>query len=170
MRMMARTSRLIVGLLIGVVVVAFVGVAMTFARRAQAGGELSSTPDAKTGARLQAIGGQFLKESATGSNAVASSATADVIPTTQEVANDLFSPGTRVYQNTPVYAVQIQGSFTANLALVPPGAKAPTGAALWFLYDPVSDHVTDWGLRPEPADLSALGPVTELHISEVTAT
>jgi hypothetical protein len=67
--------------------------------------------------------------------------------------------------STQVYVVQLQGSFVGNMAKVPDAKSIPRGSALVFLYDPASNQLTDWGIAPQPWNLSALGQVSVIPVN-----
>jgi hypothetical protein len=72
--------------------------------------------------------------------------------------------GAIVNSDQAVYLVQLEGQFTALTARVPAGQPAPAGRYLTFTVDASTGFVLDWGVSDTSADLSALGPVTDLGL------
>jgi hypothetical protein len=66
--------------------------------------------------------------------------------------------------SAPVYVVQLEGSIIGCQAKVFDPSSIPTGRALYFLFDPSSGQLTDWGIRLEPIDLSTLGKVSDISV------
>lgn len=61
--------------------------------------------------------------------------------------------------DTPVFLVQVAGSFSAVLAHRPPGEPAPVGSYITLVVDARSHQVLDFGLTDEHLDLARIGPV-----------
>jgi hypothetical protein len=65
----------------------------------------------------------------------------------------------------PVWVVQVEGvgEFVCGACSVPPGASAPHGRFQLLIVDASTFRTLDFGLADTSADLTKLGPVTELH-------
>jgi len=89
----------------------------------------------------------------------------DEVETTHSEALQLMEPGCcdgNPVDDTPVYVVQLIGSFTAYDAPIPPGAAVPTGTVLIMVVDANTGFGTDVSVRTHPVNLAAAGPVTAL--------
>ncbi len=126
-----------------------------------------ATPGAPTSAVIQEL--QSKVSLLAGGNMGASAtppSTAEVVATTRGQALTLTEGAADNLDSTaPVYVVQLTGKFTGYDAKVPSDAPLPVGGALTFIFDPASGQVTDWGIPPQPLDLSALGQVSTFPVS-----
>jgi hypothetical protein len=122
----------------------------------------TQTPSIPTGAAQAEIASQAANFAA--ANGGSRPATADVVATGRQAANELAIPGDQVQADEAVYLVQMAGKFTGYMAKVPPGSETPAGGALWFTFDPDTGLVLDWGINKSVVDLSALGSVSTIDL------
>lgn len=121
-----------------------------------AGGALHPMPYDELRATLESEAGRLAKE-----NGGTVPSIADVVLTTRQAAMNVEG-GDIVDSDQPVYMVQMQGKFVVNTGPYPSGVEAPTGGVLFFLYDPETGGVLDWGVGDHPADLASLGEVWQI--------
>jgi hypothetical protein len=73
------------------------------------------------------------------------------------------APGDNVQGDAQdVYAMVATGKFTGYKAHIPRGEDPPTGNYLSVVVDSTTGEILDWGLTPDPPDLSSLGATTDL--------
>jgi hypothetical protein len=60
-----------------------------------------------------------------------------------------------------VLLIDMQGTFTARMAHVPPSRALPTGNDIYLIINATTGQITDWGIGTTPVQLSRLGsPLT----------
>jgi hypothetical protein len=96
---------------------------------------------------------------------------ADVYQTTRGVANQVVDANLEGYSSTdPVTVVVFTGDFTDNSARIPQGGTAPTGTTITFVVDQSTGQSTDYGIGPEPSNISQMGPVQAVPVGGPTST
>ncbi|MEA2421812.1 MAG: hypothetical protein QOF55_911 [Thermoleophilaceae bacterium] len=97
------------------------------------------------------------------SNGEASPRNMRAIETDRVSALRVTAPGDNVQGDAQdVYAMVATGKFTGYKAHIPRGEAAPTGDYLSLVVDSTTGEILDWGLTPDPPDLSSLGATTGL--------
>lgn len=108
---------------------ALLAAAGVFIATSSAGAAHDPFPTGETRTTLEQIAGELAAES----GEVPSSA--DVVLTSRQRSQDALG-GDVVDSDQPVYLVQMQGTFVLYAVPIPYGEEAPTGSALWFVFDP----------------------------------
>jgi hypothetical protein len=87
------------------------------------------------------------------------------VETDRRSALSVTAPGDNVQGvgvTQDVYAMVASGRFVGFKAHVPMGEDPPTGDYLSLVVDATTGEILDWGLTPDPPDLSTLGATTDL--------
>src|SRR5215475_12992676 len=159
----ARTRRAAAGMVIGVAAVGL-GIYAGFAGQPARAGNAAApglVVPASAADRLDAIARGFAT-----ANGDARPLSISAVTTTHARALTSATPGDAepASGGLVVYLITMHGHFTGNMAAVPPGAKAPTGAYLSIVINARTFKIMDWGLSPGAPRVSpaSLGPVRGL--------
>lgn len=117
-----------------------------------------ASPSAATVAKLSQ-----LARTAAAANGEARSA--DAVLTTYLVAERAVLGGSRSYDvpdDTPVWVIQIEGTFTCAACPRPPQARAPSGNVITLIVDATTFRSHDFSMGGPVQDLRALGRVVRL--------
>jgi len=75
-----------------------------------------------------------------------------------QAAEEIIS-GDIVNDHVPVYVIEVTGGpFTCNACSTPAGASPPQGDALTLTVNAQTFQVTDFGITPNPPDLTKISP------------
>jgi hypothetical protein len=80
-----------------------------------------------------------------------------VVRTNHRAAVSRDGSGTEIADASPVYVVQVDGSFARNRE-----DRKATGTVLELMFDAVTGELTDLGLRSNDGNLARLGPISTL--------
>jgi hypothetical protein len=112
---------------------------------------------------------QALAQSIADSNNDPTPSDARVFRTTRTTATKALDDSV-ADSHQPVYVVILHGDFVALGAPRPPDAPEPRGRELYFVWDPVANVVTDFGLGNDSPDLARLGSGVPLDLGVAPST
>jgi hypothetical protein len=114
---------------------------------------------------------QAISMSVAAQNGDANPTSVDSVQTTRSTAYQLVWPGAgTVSDSTPVYATTMVGTFSANNALLPPGAPTPTGTILTTVVNAQTGAMMDMNLSNRRPDLAQAGTVVAMQTNRATTT